>query len=286
VTTLPTTDLPTTGQSPSALPQLRGRSLGASVLPALRGEWTKLRSLRSTRWTLAALVLFTIGIGAIGAAADGSSFHTMSAADKLTWDPTNDVLVGMVFGQLAAVVIGVLTVTGEYSSGTIRSSAAAVPTRVPLVLAKSVVVGGIVLVIGEIVAFISFFLGQAILSGHAPTASLGDPGVARAVLLAGLYLPLITLMSLGLGFALRHTAGAISIMVALLLVVPSLVGLLPEGAQNALGQTMPEQIAASSMAAVVAAPHTLSPLVGTLTLVVYALIALALGTVVLRRRDV
>jgi ABC-2 type transport system permease protein len=259
---------------------------GLPLLPVLQGEWTKLRSLRSTRWTLFALVLFTIGIGAIGAAADGSSYHTQSAVDRLTWDPTNEVLVGMVFGQLAAVVLGVLTITGEYSSGTIRSSVAAVPTRVPLVVAKALTVGGVVLVVGEIVAFISFFLGQAILSVHAPTASLGDPGVARAVLLAGLYLPLITLMSLGLGFVLRHTAGAISIMVALLLVIPSLVGLLPEGAQNALGQIMPEQIAASSMAAVVREPHSLSPLAGTLVLLAYALVALVAGAAVLRRRDV
>lgn len=268
-----------------AQPDLRGR-LARPFLPVLHGEWTKLRSLRSTRWTLVALVIFTIGIGAIGAAVDGSAYPSMPAGDKATWDPTNDVLVGMVFGQLAAVVLGVLTVTGEYASGTIRSSVAAVPTRTPLVVAKALVVGAVVLVVGEIVAFISFFLGQAILSAHAPTASLADPGVPRAVLLAGLYLPLITLMSLGLGFALRHTAGAISIMVALLLVIPGLVGLLPSGARDALGQVMPEQIAASSLAAVVPAPHSLSPLAGTLVLIAYALVALVAGAAVLRRRDV
>jgi ABC-2 type transport system permease protein len=273
----------------NAQPDLHRRPFVPVLLvPVLRAEWTKLRSLRSTRWTLVALVIFTIGIGAIGAAADGSGFHSMSPADKATWDPTNDVLVGMVFGQLAAVVLGVLNVTGEYASGTIRSSVAAVPTRAPLVVAKAIVVGGLVLIVGEIVAFISFLLGQAILSIHAdtPTASLTDPAVARAVLLAGLYLPLITLMSLGLGFVLRHTAGAISIMVALLLVIPGLVGLLPSGTQNVLGQVMPEQIAASSLAAVVPVPHSLSPLAGSLVLIAYTLVALVAGTVVLRRRDV
>jgi ABC-2 type transport system permease protein len=271
--------------STTAQPDLRGR-LGQPFLPVLQGEWTKLRSLRSTRWTLVVLVVVTIGIGAIGAAADGSGYHAMSVGDRANWDPTNESLVGMVFGQLAAVVLGVLTVTGEYASGTIRSSVAAVPTRTPLLVAKAFVLGALGLIVGEIVAFISFFLGQAILSVHAPTASLADPGVARAVLLAGLYLPLITLMSLGLGFVLRHTAAAISIMVALLLVIPGLVELLPDGAQNALGKVMPEQIAANSMASVVRPVDSLSPSVGTLLLIAYALVALVAGAVVLRRRDV
>jgi ABC-2 type transport system permease protein len=256
------------------------------IVPVLQGEWIKLRSLRSTRWVIVTLMLVTIGLGAIIAAADGAHFHHLSAMDKADWDPTNESLVGMVFGQLAAVVIGVLAITGEYSSGTIRSSVAAVPTRTALVVAKSAVVGAIVLVVGEVVAFVSFWLGQAILSANAPTASITDPGVFRAVALAGAYLALVALISLGLGFVLRHTAGAIAVMVGLLLVLPAVIGSLPSGVKHTNGRIIPEEIAPNSMAAVVPQSHALSPLVGTLVLGAYAVAALVGGARRLRGNDV
>jgi ABC-2 type transport system permease protein len=262
----------------------RGR--GSSILPVLQSEWTKLRSLSSTRWIAIAMLVATIGIGAAISAADGSHFHSLSSSDKATWDPTDESMVGMVFGQLAVVVLAVLAVTGEYSSGTIRSSIAAVPTRTPVLFAKCAVVGGAVLVLGEAVAFVSFWLGQAVMSASAPTAAIGDPHVLRAITLAGAYLALISLISIGLGFILRSTAGAIALMVGLLLVLPAVFQALPMGVQNSVGQFMPEQIAANSMAAVVHQPHALGPVAGTLVLASYAAVALAFGARSLRRRDV
>jgi ABC-2 type transport system permease protein len=258
----------------------------SSILPVLQAEWTKLRSLRSTRWIAIAMLVATIGIGAAITAADGSHFHSLSPGDRATWDPTDESMVGMVFGQLAVVVLAVLAVTGEYSSGTIRSSIAAVPRRTPVLFAKCAVVGGAVLALGEAVAFVSFWLGQAVLSANAPTAAIGDPHVLRAITLAGAYLALIALISIGLGFILRNTAGAIAVMVGLLLVLPAVFQALPMSVQNSVGQFMPEQIAANSMAAVVHQPHALGPVVGTLVLASYAAVALAFGARSLRRRDV
>jgi hypothetical protein len=229
------------------------------------------------------LVLVTIGLGAAFTASDGSSYRPSQAGE---WDPTNESLVGMLFGQLAAVVFGVLAVTGEYASGTIRSSVAALPSRTPLVVAKTIVVGGVMLVLGELIAFVTFGIGQAILSANAPIASLGDPGVFRAVAMAGAYLALISIISIGLGFALRHTAGAITLMVGVLLVGPAVLGALPVGVQESIGRFMPEQMAANSMAAVVPQAHALGSWVSLLLLTTYAILALAVGARLLRRRDV
>ena len=272
--------------SPSnALPEQR--TVGISDLtPLVKSEWIKLRSLRSSQWTLLVLVAVTVGLGALFSAISAAHWHSFSAADKSTWDPTNESLAGAAFGQLAVAVFGVLAVTAEYASGTIRSSVAAVPRRTPLVLAKAFVYGGVAVVIGEVISFASYFVGQALFSGHAPVSHLGDAGVVRAIVLTGAYLGLVSLMALGIGFALRHTAGAISSLVALLMVFPAVVAALPIGAQNAIERFMPEQIAASSTGAVLPEPHYFGPWTGFGVLCLYAAVAMGIGTWTFLRRDV
>jgi ABC-2 type transport system permease protein len=252
----------------------------------LAAEWIKLRSLRSSAWTLGAMIVASIGLAALISATDGHGYSGLSAADKATWDPTNESLSGTVFGQLAIAVFGILAMTGEYTSGTIRSSIAAMPRRTPLLVAKAVVYGGVALVIGELISLASFFMGQAIIARHAPHATFGEPGVARAVLFAGVYLALICLISLGLGTLLRHTAGAITAVVAVLLVIPPITSALPSSFQHSFGKFLPELIGGNSMGAVVREPHSLTPWVGAGVLCLYAVVALAGAGWSLVRRDV
>jgi ABC-2 type transport system permease protein len=249
-------------------------------------EWTKLRSLRSTTWTLTAMVVASLGLCALGCALNAHDFSTFSAADRATWDPTNTSLSGTIFGQLAIGVFGVLAVTGEYASGTIRASLTAVPRRTRFLIAKASVYGAVVLVIGEVVSFASFLMGQAIFSGKAPTASLADFDVVRAVALAGVYLVFIALISMAIGMMLRHTAGAITAVVALLLVVPGILSALPGTIGDSIGRFLPEQLAGSSMGAVVPEPHAFGPWTGTAVLASYVAVVLVGAASLLRSRDV
>ncbi|HEX3823373.1 MAG TPA: ABC transporter permease subunit [Mycobacteriales bacterium] len=252
----------------------------------IAAEWIKLRSLRSSWWTLGAMVVASIGLATLVSATNAHGYSGFSAADKASWDPTNVSLSGTVFGQLAIAVFGVLAITGEFASGTIRTSIAATPRRRRLLAAKAVVYGGVALVIGEVLSLAAFFIGQPIIARHAPHASFGEPGVARAVLFAGVYLALICLISLGLATLVRHTAGAITAVVALLLVVPAITSALPSSFQHSVGKFMPELIGGNSMGAVVPEPHSLTPLVGAAVLCLYAVVMLAAAGWALARRDV
>jgi ABC-2 type transport system permease protein len=246
-------------------------------------EWLKLRSVRSTWWTLLVFAAGMIGLSVL--VMTHQHWATMSAADRASFDPTNNSFAGLVIGQLAIGVLGVLAVTSEYSSGMIRATFAAAPRR-PLVLAaKAAVVAAVTLVAGEILAFVAFGIGQAVLKSPAPHATLGQPGVLRAVLLAGVYPALIGLIGLGLGVLIRHTAGAISAVVGVLFVLPLILVPLGTSIQNSVGQFMPMLIAENSLTAVKPVAHSLSPGVGFAMLCAYAAAALAAGGWALARRD-
>jgi len=176
-------------------------------------------------------------------------------------------------------------ITSEFSSGMIRATFAAAPGR-PLVLAaKAAVVGAVTLVAGEILAFVAFGVGEAVLSSPAPHATLAQPGVLRAVLMAGAYPALIALLGLGLGALIRHTAGAICAVAGVLFALPLI--LIPFGTsiQNSVGQYMPMLMAENSLTAVKPVPHSLSPGVAFGLLCLYAAAALAAGGWALSRRD-
>ena len=197
------------------------------------------------------------------------------------FDPTNVSLTGLAIGSLAIGVLGVLAMSGEYGTGTIRSSLCAMPRRGVLITAKVIVVGLGTLVIGEALSFISFLEGQAVLSGGgAPTASLGQPGVLRAVALSGAFLALFALLGLGLGTLIRHTAGAIAVFAGVTLLAPILLHSIGGTARYA-----PEVIFANSVAAVVRQSDSLSVTIGVVLMLVYCASALGLGTVLLNRRD-
>jgi ABC-2 type transport system permease protein len=245
-----------------------------------RSEWTKFISVSSSRWILAAFIVLTVGFGVVVSAVSGSHWPTKSAHARAIWDPTNMSLAGLAVGTLLLPVLGVLLMSGEYSSGSIRSTLAAVPKR-PLVLAaKATVFGTAALAVGEAVTLVTFLAGQAVI-GPAPHASLGQPGVLRAVALSGAFLALMGLFGLGLGTVIRHSAAAIATYAGLVLLLPIVLLALPGNAWR-FG---PEIILGNSVGAVRILPGFLSPWAGFAAMALYAGAALVAGGVLLVRRD-
>lgn len=209
----------------------------------IKSEWTKLRTVRSTVWTLFATVLAVVGIGALATAVTASHWATAGPEEHFGFDPTARSLAGLFLGQITIGVLGVLAMSAEYGTGTIRATLSAVPNR-PLVLAcKTLVFGVVALITSEILTFAAFLLGQDLLKGSTPYATLGQPNVLRAVAGAGLVLAVIGLFALALATIIRHTAGAISAFVGILLVLPLIVQAFPTSLQHTLIRYMPLVIA-------------------------------------------
>jgi len=254
----------------------------------LRSEWTKLRSVRSTTFSLLATIVLTIGLGVLATWVVAARWSHMGLEDRLTFDPVRQSLTGLLFGQLAMGVLGVLVITSEYGTGTIRATLAAVPRRPLVVVAKALVFGAVALVVSEALSFAVFFIGQDILKGSAPHAVLGQPGVLRAVAGAGIYLTVLGLFALGLGTIIRHTAGAISAYVGVLLIIPLILQALPSSIVNTVGRFVPANIGATvtSVSGVGGFEgHSFSPWVGLAILGAYAAAALLIGCWIMVRRD-
>ena len=268
----------------ATLTRTRTRTAGGYGFRSVaRMEWLKLRSVRSTAWVLLVFAAGLIGLAILVMA--HQHWATMSAADRASFDPTNNSFAGLAIGQLAFGVLGALAITTEFSSGMIRATVAAVPRRPLLLAAKAAVVGAVALVAGEILAFTAFAVGEAVLRSPAPHATLGQPGVLRAVLMAGTYPALIALISLGIGAIIRHTAGAICALVGVVFVLPLLFFSLGSSIQNTAQKFLPHVMAANSLAAVKPVAHMLSPGLTFGLLCAYAMVALAAGAWALTRRD-
>jgi hypothetical protein len=241
-----------------------------------RMEWIKLRSLRSTWWVLAATVAGAAGIAvAVGV-------NTRDAAADLT----NNALAGISLGLLLVGVLGVLAMTGEHSSGAIRSTLAAVPNRPLLLAAKAAVFAAVALAAGEVAGFVAFLAGTAALPAGIAGPSLGQPGVLRAVLLSGAGYCLVGLIGLGLGAMIRHTPAAIAVLVGGVYVAAQFVALLT----HSLMAYLPVAIVANSLTVVTPVSEDqvvfLSPWTGLGVLCLYAAAALGAGAWLLARRDV
>ena len=250
----------------------------------LRSEWTKLRSVRSTFWALTIAVMLAIGLGAAISAAAAHGYAKSSVSDKLSWDPTGISTSGLAIGSLAIAVLGVLYISSEYSSGMIRTSLIAVPKRGRVLAAKSLVYAVVTFVVGEILSFVAFFLGQALISGHAPHAALGDPGVTRAVVGAGLYLTVLAVLSVAAGTLLRHSAAAITCMVAVMFVLPGIAQALPDSWRHPVTEFWPTQ-AGSQLTNVYHSAHTLQPWPGFGVMCLFVAIVYAIAWKLLDRRD-
>lgn len=271
--TLPITTVVTTSGARKA----GFRPWRAGLRQAMRAEWTKLISLRSTRWTL---LITAAGTLLVTYLATRSSLHHTPGWYR-AFDPTNQSLAGLAVASLTIGVLGVLAMSGEYGTGTIRSSLAAMPRRGVLLTAKVVVIGICTLVVGEALSFIAFFEGQAVLSGGAPTASLGQTGVLRAVILSGAFLALFALLGLGLGTVVRHTAGAIAAFAGFTLLAPILLHSISEG----ISRYAPELIFANSVATVVRQDNAVSVTIGVVVMLVYCVMSLGLGALLFKRLD-
>jgi len=247
----------------------------------LRSEWTKLRTVRSTMWTLAVTVVLGIGISALATAETRAHWSPSTAAG---FDPISTSLIGVFVGQFTIGVLGVLAMSAEYGTGTIRATFSAAPRR-PLVLAaKAIVFGVTALVVSEVVAFLAFFVGQALLSAPAVHATLSTPGALRAVVGSGLYLCLLGLLALGLATLIRHTAGAISAFVGILLVLPIVVQALPNSISLDVRRFLPDRIGAAIIT-LHNGPYSFSPWTGLLVLCAYAAGLLIIASLLLVRRD-
>ncbi|HEY0166727.1 MAG TPA: hypothetical protein VGB75_06760 [Jatrophihabitans sp.] len=250
-------------------------------------EWTKLRSLRSTRWALSLLVLLTLGFTALLLGLTMAQWDTATAAQRqsLTSDPGRAILgSGFQFSQLAVCILGVLLVTGEYGSGTIRASLLAVPKRTPMLVAKAGVFAAVVFLVGEIAAFPSFFLGQAIIRSRI-AISLSDPGVLRAVIGGGLYLSLLGTFAIAIGTLVRHTAAGVTGVIGFVLILAPLTQLLPGDIGRYVHAYMP-----SEAGSLIASPHrvsggVLSPWQGLGVFCLWTLALLLAATFSLKRRD-
>lgn len=197
-------------------------------LHALRSEWTKLWTVRSTYWTLLAAIVVTVGYAAGISAAIAAQWDNIPAQAKAGMpSPLAFSLTGVQLGQLALGVLGVLVISSEYRTGMIRSTFMAVPQRQRMLLAKLVAFTFVALVVSEVAAFGSFFVGQALFAAQGVTISLEADGVLRAIIGAGLFLTAAGVLGLVVGALIRHSAGAIAITVGALFVVPIMLQFLP-----------------------------------------------------------
>jgi ABC-2 type transport system permease protein len=224
----------------SAVPPARGR---ANLAGTLRSEFTKMRSVRSTYWTMLVLFIVAVGIGALITWLTASHWDQASLSDRATFQPARNSMIGLYFGQFVIVVLGALTITAEYSTGMIRTSLTAMPRRGVFYLAKALVFTVAALIIGEVTSFVAFFVGQALL-GTAPqhiSTTLGAPHVLRTVIGGGLFIAGCGLLAFGIGALVRHTAAAISIAIGVLFVVPIIVNFLPSSWNNDIVRWLPSE---------------------------------------------
>ncbi len=267
-----------------SLPRLEERSRVTQARVAL-SEWTKFVSLRSTRWSLGVGMLLTIALPIVFAAVTASHWAHMSAAERADRHPLDIALAGVNVAQLAIAVLGVLMISGEYSTGMIRSSLIAVPKRLPVLWAKIAVYAAVSFILTLPAVIIAFFASQAILSRHhILQISFGDPGVARSVLGGALYVTLVGIFALGIGTILRNTAGGIAAFAGIFFVIPPLMNILPTSWNNAISQYLPSE-AGRQLFSLHHAAHSLSPTAGGLLMLGYCALTVTVAAVLLVRRD-
>jgi ABC-2 type transport system permease protein len=267
-----------------SLPKLatRGRVTQGRIVVS---EWTKLWSLRSTRWSLLTAVILTIGLPLLFAAITSSHWGSMAPHERANRHPLEIALAGVNLSQLAIGVLGVLVITGEYSTGMIRASLTAVPKRLPMLWAKATVYAVVTFVLMLPSVIIAFFASQAILSQHdILQISFSHPGVTRTVVGGAVYLMLLAVLTLAVGTIVRNTAGAIAAFAAIFFVIPPLLNILPTSWNNAIGQYLPDA-AGRSIFSLTHGAHSLAPGPGLALFAGYCVLALAVAAVVLARRD-
>jgi len=257
--------------------------MSTAATQVVRSEWTKIRSVASTVWTLSLAVVVTVALGMLISALSKNEFGDMSERDRLSFDPTFISFAGMSLGQLAMIVFGVLVVANEYSSGMIRTSLAAVPQRGTFLFSKIAVATGLAFVVAMLTSFVAFFLGQAMLGDL--KASIGDPGVLRAVIGGGLYMTLIAMFSMGVAAMLRSPMLSLGILMPFFFLISNILGNVD--VTKKVGQFLPDQAGSKIMQVVTPldddTPY--GPWGGLGIMALWVVAALVGGYLVLKRRD-
>jgi ABC-2 type transport system permease protein len=275
-----------TEQPAAALSALPASAGNASLPGALRSEFTKIRSVRSTWWTLIVMAIVMAGVSALACA---GAAHSARNGHVISIDPTQQSLFGVLLAQLIIAVLGALTITSEFSTGMIRTSLATMPRRGTFVAAKAIVFLAVALVTGLIASFGAFFLGQALLSGVHLSTTVGHPNVLRAVIGAALYLTVCGMLAFGLGLIIRHSAGAISAAAGVLFVLWVLFQMvsssLPVSWANDISRWIPMNAGSGIWLTGRINPHQFAPWNGLAVFAAYAAVAIAVGVVLFRRRN-
>jgi len=253
----------------------------------MRSEWTKLKSLRSTWWSLATMVLLSVGFSITACAVYSHDYPTLDPSTQAEFRQDTIGLIlqpGVEFAALAVCVLGVMLMTSEYSTGMIRATTLAAPKRTSALLAKAATFGGLIFVLSELVAIPSFLIGSALTSAHAHT-SITDPTTIRAILAFGLYMAAMGLIALSIGTLVRHTAAGISIVLALQFVLPGVLSLIPGSVGQHISNALP-----SGASVIVSSGHNAtdiySPAQGLLILVAWTVVLGGAALATIKRRDV
>jgi ABC-2 type transport system permease protein len=261
------------------LPRSAGRVTFAG---ALRSEFTKIWSVRSTYWTLLAMFVVVVGFGALASTGAAHGPHGPY------FDPTRQSLAGLYIGQLVIGVLGVLVITSEYSTGMIRTTLTTNPHRGVMIAAKGAVFTVVALVTSLVTSFAAFFVGQALMSSDHISTTIGSPNVLRAVIGGALFLTACGVLAFGLGLLIRHTAGGIGAVTGLLFVVTILVNFLPQSWQNHVDKWVPA-LAGGQLWMTGPQPPGNTPMFGPWTsfaiLCGYAAIAVTAAVILFLKRD-
>jgi ABC-type transport system involved in multi-copper enzyme maturation permease subunit len=267
--------------APGVARDARGVTFGR----VLQSEWTKLRTLRSTLWSLLAAVVTMAALGPVVAAVQMSRWSHLSLEDRLRFDSIDAGVGGFHGAQLAIGVLGVLVITGEYATGMIRSSLMAVPRRLPVLWAKLAVFAAVTFALMLASSVVSFYAVQAIVTQHHEQVTLGATHALRAVIGTALFLTLLGVLAVGLGALVRNTAGGIASLVGLLFVLPGIVALLPASTADTVNPYLPLNAGFAVATSTFEDSHHLAPWTGLAVFAAYAALAVGAGAVSLLRRD-
>jgi ABC-type transport system involved in multi-copper enzyme maturation permease subunit len=266
------------------LPPARGR---AGLPGALRSEWTKLRSVRSTFWSLLAMAVIAVGLTSLIAWQLMRRWDRLEPGERLslTHNPLDAIIGRPVFiSQIVIAVLGVMVVSAEYTTGMIRSTLQSQPRRLTVLTAKVLVFAALMLVVGEVVSFVAFFTGRALVAEHI-TVRLSDPGVTRSVIGAGLFIAVLGLFSLAFGAILRHTAGAITAVLGTVLILTPLTQELPDSWGAHIHAWMPTNAGSLIFEPSLPPDHLLTQWQGFAVFCGWTALLLVIAAVLMRTRD-
>ncbi|GAA3034889.1 ABC transporter permease subunit [Kitasatospora sp. NPDC006786] len=253
----------------------------ASFPAILRSEWTKIRSVRSTVWTLALTFVVTVGIGALLSLLTNNNFTEFRRDDLSPFDATGTSFSGIMLGELAIIVFGVLAIGNEYSSGMIRVTLAAVPQRATLLTGKAAVLGALALAVSLVTAFVTFFVGQSLLGTHSTT--IGEPNVLRAVFGAALYLTMLCLFSAGVTTMLHNQTLALGVLVPFFFLLSPILSAVPK--VKTLAHYFPDYAGSRMLLVYEQHGQPYGPWTGFLICLAWTAAALVGGALVLKKRD-